>query len=278
MHRCFSTVCRAVHPAGRSSRATDAGVAGPGSECSEPEAQPCDPMFRNESPSRVHRLRFIAVGVVGPVPRVASQRCSSSGANASAVHGPDNGHLVIVGGGMSAESGIVAKMIELGGGTGAARVVVIPTAGLPTDGSGDASKAAEKMVKMFKAEGAASVDVLHTVDRKLADTDAFVAPIRDATVVFFGGGRQWKIFDAFADTKVQTEVNAMLSRGGVVGGSSAGASIMGEHMARGDTATNFTMLGDHQVGFGLLSGASIDQHVLARKPTSTASVCGQTHV
>lgn len=35
-------------------------------------------------------------------------------------------------------------------------------------------------------------------------------------------------------------------------------------MARGDTATNFTMLGDHQAGFGLLKNASIDQHFLAR--------------
>ncbi len=178
--------------------------------------------------------------------------------------GPKEGHLVIVGGAMSAKSGIVAKFVQLGGGVGTARVVVIPTAGLPTDGSGDASKAAAKIVRMFEGEGAASVDVLHTVDRKLANTDSFAAPLRTATVVFFGGGRQWKIFDAFAGTKVQSEVRAVLRRGGVVGGSSAGASILGEHMARGDTATNFTMLGDHQTGFGLLSGASIDQHVLAR--------------
>eukprot|EP01044_Picomonas_judraskeda_P014001 COSAG03_NODE_2184_length_3033_cov_1.748807_3_plen_184_part_00 len=173
----------------------------------------------NSSPP-LRRLRCTATAV-------ASAAHSKTGAATSRTSGPPEGHLVIVGGGMSAESGIVAKFIELGGGVGAARVVIIPTAGLPTDGTGDATKAAANMVKMFTTEGAASVDVLHTVDRNLADTDAFAAPIRKATVVFFGGGRQWKIFDAFAGTKVQSEVRAVLSRGGVVGGSSAGASILG---------------------------------------------------
>jgi cyanophycinase len=195
----------------------------------------------------------------------------ASAASAAECHGPAAGHLVIVGGAMSADSGIVAKFIELGGGAGTARVVIIPTASLPTDGSGDVAKASAKMVSMFESNGAASVDVLHTVDRELADTDEFAAPIHDASVVFFGGGRQWKIFDAYSGTQVQTEVDALLARGGVVGGSSAGASILGEHMARGDTATNFTMLGDHQVGFGLLSGASIDQHFLARAFSHTTA-------
>ena len=172
---------------------------------------------KSPAPS-LRRLRCTAVAV--------SSVHSTAGAT-TRTSGPPEGHLVIVGGGMSAESGIAAKFIELGGGVGVTRVVIIPTAGLPTDGTGDASKAAANMVRMFIAEGAASVDVLHTVDRNLADTDAFAAPIRKATAVFFGGGRQWKIFDAFAGTKVQSEVRAVLSRGGVVGGSSAGASILG---------------------------------------------------
>ena len=189
---------------------------------------------------------------------------AASAATPPPAHGPAAGSLIIVGGAMSPDSGIVSKFVELGGGSGVARVVVIPTAGLPTDGTGDVAAAAEKMVRMFEGEGVASVDVLHTLDRSVADSAEFCAPICEATVLFFGGGRQWKLYDAYFGTQVQAEVERLLERGGVVGGSSAGASILGEHMARGDTATNFTMLGDHQVGLGLLANASIDQHFLAR--------------
>ena len=56
----------------------------------------------------------------------------------------------------------------------------------------------------------------------------------------------------------------MLDRGGVIGGSSAGASIQGSFLVRGDTRTNLVMMGDHQVGFGYLRNVGIDQHVLRR--------------
>lgn len=56
----------------------------------------------------------------------------------------------------------------------------------------------------------------------------------------------------------------VLERGGVVGGSSAGATIQGSYLVRGDTKNNQIMMGDHQEGFGLLKDVAIDQHVLAR--------------
>jgi len=56
----------------------------------------------------------------------------------------------------------------------------------------------------------------------------------------------------------------VLDRGGVIGGSSAGATIQGSFLARGDTKNNQVMMGDHQEGFGYISNIAIDQHVLAR--------------
>ncbi|NJD19436.1 MAG: peptidase S51, partial [Gemmatimonadetes bacterium] len=50
----------------------------------------------------------------------------------------------------------------------------------------------------------------------------------------------------------------------VIGGSSAGASIQGSFLVRGDTRSNTIMMGDHQVGFGYLRNVGIDQHVLRR--------------
>ena len=89
-------------------------------------------------------------------------------------------------------------------------------------------------------------------------------PLRRARGVFFGGGRQWRLADAYLNTQTHRELFALLERGGVVSGSSAGASIMGSFLVRGDTETNTLMIGDHIEGFGLLKNVGIDQHLLRR--------------
>lgn len=106
--------------------------------------------------------------------------------------------------------------------------------------------------------------MLHTYDPAVADTDEFVAPLLSAKGVFYGGGRQWRLVDAYAGTKTERAVQAVLDRGGVVSGSSAGASIQGSFLARGDTQDNQVMIGDHTVGFGYLKNTAIDQHFLVR--------------
>ncbi len=60
------------------------------------------------------------------------------------------------------------------------------------------------------------------------------------------------------------ELWALLERGGVIGGSSAGATIQGSYLARGDTETNEIMMGDHEVGLAFLKNVAIDQHLLRR--------------
>lgn len=106
--------------------------------------------------------------------------------------------------------------------------------------------------------------VVHTYDPAVADTDEFVAPLNAARGIFFAGGRQWRLVDAYAGTKSEKAFQEVLNRGGVIAGSSAGASIQGSFLARGDTANNQVMVGDHIVGFGYLKNAAIDQHVLVR--------------
>jgi cyanophycinase len=70
--------------------------------------------------------------------------------------------------------------------------------------------------------------------------------------------------DSYLDTRVHEELWNLLDRGGVIGGSSAGASIQGSFMVRGDSQTNTIMMGDHQVGLGFLRGVGVDQHLLMR--------------
>ena len=86
----------------------------------------------------------------------------------------------------------------------------------------------------------------------------------DAGGVWFSGGRQWRLVDAYKDTKAEKLFWQVLERGGVIGGSSAGATIQGSYLARGDTKNNQIMMGDHEAGFGFIRNIAIDQHVLAR--------------
>lgn len=171
--------------------------------------------------------------------------------------GPERGSLVIVGGAMR-DPDIYKRFIELAGGPDAHLVMV------PTAGGGEEYDAFYQGLNAWREAGARNLTILHTTDRAEADTDAFVEPLKTAGGVFFFGGRQWHLVDAYAGTKTEAAFRAVLDRGGVIGGSSAGASIQGSFLVRGDTRTNTIMMGDHQVGFGYLRNVGIDQHVLRR--------------
>jgi cyanophycinase len=174
------------------------------------------------------------------------------------VKGPEHGALVIVGGGRVGPE-ILTRFFDLAGGRDAP-LVVIPTANgadsYPDDWSG---------LKMFKDFGITNIKVLHTTDRKVADSEDFVRPITTARAVWFPGGRQWRLVDSYLHTRTQREVERVLERGGVVGGSSAGASILSSYMVRGAHENNYIMMAPgYEEGFGLISGVAIDQHMLTR--------------
>jgi cyanophycinase len=171
--------------------------------------------------------------------------------------GPESGTLVVVGGG-PLDQVIIKRFIDLAGGPDAA-IVVIPTAGGSNNYDENSGGAGQ-----LRKYGATNVTVLHTNDRKIADTDAFVKPLLDAKAVWFGGGRQWRLVDAYKDTKTEQLFWDVLNRGGVIGGTSAGATIQGSYLARGDTKNNQIMMGDHEAGFGFIKNVAIDQHLLAR--------------
>ena len=173
--------------------------------------------------------------------------------------GPAHGAVLVVGGGALGPE-VLGRFIELAGGPDAL-IVDVPTAGgdsvYPADWAGTRS---------LKAAGAKHVVVLHTVDKKLADSDSFAAVLAHANGVWFEGGRQWHLVDSYAATKTEKAFHDVLARGGVVGGSSAGASILGSYLVRGAREGNtIIMAPGYEVGFGFLRGVGIDQHVVARE-------------
>ncbi len=180
-----------------------------------------------------------------------------SGTTHAQSRGPEAGSLLLAGGGIR-DAAIFERFIALAGGDQAV-LVVIPTAGGAQAYDQDCSCA-----DPFRKLGVKDVTVLHTYDPTEADSDLFIRPISRATGVWFSGGRQWRLMDAYAGTKALGAFRGVLTRGGAIGGSSAGATIQGSYLARGDSRTNTIMMGDHEAGFGFLSGVAVDQHVLKR--------------
>lgn len=172
--------------------------------------------------------------------------------------GPKNGHLIIAGGALQ-DSSVFSKFINLAGGKDG-HIVVIPTAG----GYEVTDERRAGIIAQWQNRGAGKVSVLHTTDKEEADKNSFADVIDDAQGVWFTGGRQWRLVDAYAETLVEQKLFELLDRDGVIGGSSAGATIQGSYLARGDTRSNTVMMGDHEVGMGFIKNIAIDQHTLAR--------------
>lgn len=178
---------------------------------------------------------------------------------AEPVVGPPQGSLVIVGGGRLPRS-IIDEFVRLAGGV-EQPVVIIPTA---AEGEDWGDEFIEK--SFLRRVGFKTVTVLHTRDPKEADTEAFIQPLRKARGVWIGGGRQWRLADSYLGTRTEKELHAVLARGGVIGGSSAGATIQGSYLVRGAPEGNQIMMAEgHEVGFGFVRNCTIDQHVIARK-------------
>jgi cyanophycinase len=154
---------------------------------------------------------------------------------------------------------ILRRFVAEAGGA-RARIVVCPTA------SALGPEITELYEKLFRRLGAAEVVPVRPRDRREADKQAFAEAVGDATAVFFTGGNQMKLASAIRGTRFGDAVVAAYERGVLVGGTSAGASVVSEHMvgygSPGSTP-KFRMVGQAQ-GLGLLPGVIVDQHFSQR--------------
>ncbi len=167
------------------------------------------------------------------------------------------GSLMIVGGGGLTDE-MVQTFVDRAGGA-EARIVVIPTAE-------ESPRLVDRSdVRRFLEAGAGGVEVLHPARGSAAMSEESLAPLREATGVWFGGGRQWRFLDAYEGTPFVTLCQGVLERGGIIGGSSAGATIQGTYLVRGHPLGNTVMMAEgYERGFGFLPGTAIDQHFTER--------------
>jgi len=174
-------------------------------------------------------------------------------------HGPEKGALLIIGGSVGETASIWTKFVQLAGGKDKANIVVVTTA------AGDSAAWSPKHVEEIrKITGVRNIHHLHSSSPEEANTEKFIQPLKEATAVYFIGGRQWRLADSYLNTRTHKAFLEVLARGGVLAGSSAGASIQGSLLWRGDTSSADVLLGDHTQGLAFLKNSVIDQHLLKR--------------
>jgi cyanophycinase len=215
--------------------------------------------------ARWSRIVVLPLVCLGP-PIIASLACAVLGLMPASVAEPkikempphsvaanDAGSLVIVGGGGLPDV-IRDRFLKLAGGK-KGRLVVIPTASEMADDMG-----IDRIYSYWERMGFGSVKMLHTRDPKQANDPSFVKPLTEATAAWMSGGDQSRLANAYRGTAVEKELRRLLRRGGVIGGTSAGASVMSAVMITGGNPQ--ARLGE---GFGLLPDVVIDQHFQNRK-------------
>jgi cyanophycinase len=142
---------------------------------------------------------------------------------AQTARGPAKGWLVIEGGSNTIPKVVIDRFLTLAGGPHSA-IVLIPTA-IP---DGRSQQPMAEQIALFKtALGGTHITVLHTRDRAVADSEAFTAPLRSAAGVWIMGGQVPLLAAAYVGTRTQRELQALLDRGGVIGGESAGGEMQG---------------------------------------------------
>lgn len=137
--------------------------------------------------------------------------------------GPPHGALLLDGG-PDASPEVARRFVELAGGANA-KIVLIPTAS-----GDDAARDPATLQHYRQLFGVGCCNVLHTTRRAAADRAGFAACLQNATGVWITGGSPAAITEAYWHTAVQDAIRAVLDRGGVVGGSSAGALILGSRV------------------------------------------------
>ncbi len=174
--------------------------------------------------------------------------------------GKKRGYIVPVGGAENKKGDrpILVKFARLAGGADA-RLVVIPTAS-ELDDTGD------RYAEIFEDLQVEAVDVLQIEDREDAFKDEYLQILEGATGVFLTGGNQLRLSTILGGTPLAQLLRRLNADGVHIGGTSAGAAIIPEHMIAGG-ASGSTPRADGVIlapGLGLTNSVVIDQHFRQR--------------
>ena len=174
--------------------------------------------------------------------------------------GEERGWIVPIGGAEDKESRrrILKRFVLLSGGRDA-HIAVIPTASRLAD-TGDRY---EELFDRLEAGRVTTLDFESRADGERAD---YLDALRDATGIFITGGNQLRLSTIIGGTSAAKLIRERNAVGVPVGGTSAGASILSEHMiAFGSEGGSPRADSVHLApGFGLTNRFIIDQHFRQR--------------
>lgn len=171
------------------------------------------------------------------------------------------GRLLIIGGHEDRDNDrlILRAVAEHVGGSGKLVVATIASE-LP-------KKLWEDYERVFRGLGIRHVHRLELEKREDAKTAQKLKVLDDATAVFFTGGDQLRITSQIGDTPIYERLHEMHRAGGLIAGTSAGASVVCETMMVGGDGNGSNRLGiglRMAPGLGFFKGVIVDQHFAER--------------
>ena len=170
-----------------------------------------------------------------------------------------SGPLLIIGGHEDKENDrvILSELARLLGG---GRLVIATVASKEPDGYFEAYREA------FEALGVTDLVELYVHERSDSSSREATQKLEGAAGVFFTGGDQLRISSQIGDTPVERRILDLHRKGGVIAGTSAGASVMSETMlVKGPSAESYRIGELHMApGLGLMRHVIIDQHFAER--------------
>jgi cyanophycinase len=184
----------------------------------------------------------------------------------SGLSAKEKGHLLIIGGGSKPPEALKEFVALSNDGP----ILVI------TSASGFPEESGAAMLNQLIEAGAKNAQWLHIDSPEIANADSIVTKIESSTAIFFMGGVQERLMQRLGGTRSEVEILKLyFEKGGVIGGTSAGAAVMSKVMITGnelinkDTTDAFVSIQAKNIetknGFGFLDNVIIDQHFVARK-------------
>lgn len=141
--------------------------------------------------------------------------------------GPRNGWLILEGGGALSGTTTAARFTSLAG-RPSRTIVVISTA--IADSQFVPERLARCESRSAEVLGVTHVTCIDARSRDEANDARFVEKLANADGVWIYGGDEGRLVDRYVGTKVVAALQSVLDRGGVIGGTSAGAMILASYI------------------------------------------------
>ncbi len=166
--------------------------------------------------------------------------------------------ILVIGGAEDKVHGkeILSSFWHCAGGTSAI-IGIIPSA------SREPSIIGDRYTNIFRDMGAKELKVLDVRDRVQGEDKGYIEFVEQCTGIFMTGGDQLRLCGLLSDTPLMDKIKRRVNQGEVaLGGTSAGAAVMGHHMIAGGSsgeAPNRSLV-DMAMGLGLIPEVIVDQH------------------